>query len=63
MEKRMQSTTVPHLDKLLEYSLDDLHIIATAELDGCGAELLDELYGAMVEEYVMWLRVLRERTS
>ena len=47
---------------LLDYSLDDLHLMATAELDDTpAAEILNDLYRTMTEEYVLWLKALRER--
>lgn len=49
--------------KLTDYSLDDLHLIATAEMDDSAVELLNELYREMLHEYVEWLRALRERAA
>ena len=51
--------------RLEDYSLDDLHVMAAADLgdDTIAAALLNDLYASMVEEYIAWLRALRERAS
>jgi hypothetical protein len=48
--------------KLTDYSLDSLHMAATAEFgdDGTRAALLHDIYLDLFQQYVDWFEALRE---
>ena len=48
--------------KLTDYSLDSLHMAATAELgdDSPASALLHDIYLDLLQQYVDWFQALRE---